>query len=283
MMIVSSEELSIIEAERLRAFERQGHDALATSYNAFFAAVTALATGPLLNAVHLRPGTRLLDVATGPGALAAEAANRGARSIGIDLSPQMIDLARRLHPAIDFREADVERLPFADDTFDAVVCAFGLGHFPRPELAVAECVRTLSPGGRIAFSWWDDPSRQRIQGIFRDAIAEVGVSMPPDVPQGHNVYRFSNAGELLRLLEGAGLTEVAVNEHATIYSVSDTEALWRGGLGSLVLTGAAIRQQDKPTQDLIRAAFERCASIYKSPDGLRLPIAFKVGSGRQPT
>jgi SAM-dependent methyltransferase len=280
---VSPAELSNSEAERLRAFERQGHDALATSYHAFFAAVTALATGPLLDAVHLRPGTHLLDVATGPGALAAEAANRGARPVGIDLSPQMIELARRLHPGIDFREADVERLPFADDTFDAVVCAFGLGHFPRPEIAVAECVRTLLRGGRVAFSWWDDPSRQRIQGIFRDAIAEVGISMPPDVPKGHDVYRFSNTGEFLRLLEGAGLTEVAVIEHATTYSVSDTDTLWRGGLGSPVLTGAAIRQQDKPTQDLIRSAFERRASIYRSPDGLRLPVAFKVGSGRQPS
>src|SRR5437868_3514054 len=150
-MIVSPAELSSSEAERLRAFERQGHDALAKSYNAFFAAVTALATAPILDAVSLRPGTRLLDVATGPGALAAEAANRGARPVGVDLSLQMIELARRLHPAIEFREADVEHLPFADDTFDAVVCAFGLGHFPRPKAAVAECVRTLLPGGRLAF------------------------------------------------------------------------------------------------------------------------------------
>ena len=280
---MSPAELSSIEAERLRALERQGHDALATSYQAFFAAVTALATNYLLDAVRLHPGAHLLDVATGPGALAAEAASRGARPVGIDLSPQMVELARRLYPAINFQEADVERLPFPDDTFDAVVCAFGLGHFPRPEVAVAECVRTLLPGGRIAFSWWDDPSRQRIQGIFRDAIAEVGVSMPPDVPQGHNVFRFSNTGEFLRLLEGAGLTEVAVMEHATTYFVPDTETLWRGGLGSLVFTGAAITQQDKATQALIRTAFERLASAYNSGNGLNLPVAFKVGSGRRPT
>jgi len=280
---MSLAELSGSEAERLRAFERQGHDALATSYHAFFAAVTTLATDPLLDAVHLRPGTHLLDVATGPGALAAEAATRGARPVGVDLSPQMIELARRLHPVIDFREADVEHLPFDDDTFDAVVCSFGLGHFPRPEAAVAECVRTLLAGGRIAFSWWDDPSRQRIQGIFRDAIAEVGVSMPPHVPQGHNVYRFSNTAEFLRLLEGAGLIEVAITEHTTTYCVPDTETLWRGGLGSLVLTGAAIRHQDEQTRNLIRTAFERYASVYKSTNGLNLPVAFKVGLGRRPT
>ena len=280
---MSPAELSSSEAERLRAFERQGHDTLAKSYHAFFSAVTALATDPLLDSVRLRPGTRLLDVASGPGALTAEAANRGARSVGVDLSPRMIELAQLLYPAIEFREADVKHLPFPDHAFDAVVCAFGLGHFPRPELAVAECVRTLSPGGRIAFSWWDDPSRQRIQGIFRDAISEVGVSAPADVPQGHNAYRFSNTGEFVRLLEGAGLVEVAVTEHATTYSVPDTETLWRGGLGGLLLTGAAIRQQDKATQDLIRTAFERCASVYKSANGLNLPVAFKVGSGQQPT
>jgi len=280
---MSPAELSSSEAQQLRAFERQGHDALATSYHAFFAAVTALAINPLLEAVHLGKGTHLLDVATGPGVVAAEAANRGARPVGIDLSPQMIELARRLHPGVVFREADVEHLPFADQMFDAVVCAFGLGHFPRPEAAVAECMRTLSAGSRIAFSWWDDPSRQRIQGIFRDAIAEAGVSMPPGLPQGHNVYRFSNTGEFFALLERAGLIEVAVTDYATTYFVPDTETLWRGGLGSLVLTGAAVRHQDEATQKRIRIAFERCASTYKSANGLNLPIAFKVGSGRRPT
>ena len=64
---MSPAELSGSEAERLRAFERQGHDAPATSYHAFFAAVTALAINPLLDAVRLRSGARLLDVATGAG------------------------------------------------------------------------------------------------------------------------------------------------------------------------------------------------------------------------
>jgi hypothetical protein len=157
------------------------------------------------------------------------------------------------------------------------------GIFPRPELAVSECVRTISPGGRIALAWWDDPSRQRIQGIFRDAIAEIGVSAPLDVPEGHNVFRFSDSSEFCRLLDGAGLSGVKVTEHTATYIVPNTETLWRGGLGSLVLTGAVIRKQDRATQDLIRAAFERCASVYRSADGLNLPIAFKIGSGKQPT
>jgi SAM-dependent methyltransferase len=98
VMILSSQGLSSSDAERLRAYERQGHDALTKSYHAFFAAVTALATDPLLDAVHLHPGTHLLDVASA-GALAAEAGNRGARAVGVDLSPRMIELAQQLYPA----------------------------------------------------------------------------------------------------------------------------------------------------------------------------------------
>jgi SAM-dependent methyltransferase len=279
---MSAEELSAIDADRLRTFERQGHDAVANTYHDFFTPVTALAAQSLLDAARLRPGIHLLDVATGPGALAARAAGQGARAVGVDLSPRMVELARRLHAAAEFREADAEHLPFADRIFDAVVCSFALGHFPCPEAAVAECVRTLKPGGRIALSWWDAPARQRIQGLFREAIAECAISPPRDLPQGHDMLRFCDTAEFLELLRGAGLVEVAVEEHATTFSVSDTETLWRGGLGSFVLTGAAIRQQDTRTRDKIRAAFERRAAVYKSASGLDLPVAFKVGSGTKP-
>jgi ubiquinone/menaquinone biosynthesis C-methylase UbiE len=144
---------------------------MAATYHDFFSPVTALAIKPLLDSLRLQAGAQLLDVATGPGSLAAEALSVGARPIGIDISPGMIAIAKSAHPGIDFRVAEVERLPFADDSFDAIVCNFGLGHFPDPESAITECVRTLKRGGRIALSWWDDPSRQRIQGLFREAIA----------------------------------------------------------------------------------------------------------------
>ena len=82
--------LTPAEADRFRAYERQRHDALANGYLDFFAPVTAQAIGLMLDAVHLASGSALLDVATGPGGLAAEATERGACAVAVDLSPGMI-------------------------------------------------------------------------------------------------------------------------------------------------------------------------------------------------
>ena len=254
---MSATELSNSEAERLRAFERQGHDALAKSYHAFFSSVTALATNPLFDAVRLRAGTRLLDVASGPGALAAEAADRGARSVGVDLSPRMIELAQRCTLESNFvkQMSNICHFPIVRSTQSSALSDLDI--FPTRNLLSQSAYEPCRPEDALHLAWWQDPSRQRIQGIFREAIAEIGVSVPPDVPQGHDVFRFSNSGEFLRLLEGAGLSNGAVRELEATYFVPDTETLWRGGLGSLVLTGAVIRHQDQATHDLIRTAFER--------------------------
>lgn len=280
-MPAASTALSPEDAERFRTYERQRHDNLAKTYHDFFTPITALAIKPLLDAVRLQTGIDLLDVATGPGSLAAEGSRLGARTVGVDLSQGMIELAKKSYPGIDFRIAEVERLPFADCSFDAVVCNFALGHFPYPEASVAECVRNLRRGGRIALSWWDVPSKQRIQGLFREAIAEIGVASPPDVPTGYSILRFSDTNEFRRLLKDAGLTDVAVEDHQTTYLIPDVDTLWRGGLGSFAVTASAIAHQDATTQAAIRRALERRAAAYKTPAGLKLPIAFKIGAGRK--
>jgi hypothetical protein len=81
MMVTAATDLSPEDADRFRSFERQRHDKLAATYHDFFTPVTALAIKPLLGAVRLRADTDLLDVATGPGSLAAEVFKLGARPI----------------------------------------------------------------------------------------------------------------------------------------------------------------------------------------------------------
>jgi len=272
-------ELSESDAARFRAFERTRYNALAESYDNFFTPVTTNAIAPLLKTARLKASDKLLDVACGSGALAAAAREQGAQAAGIDLTPGMIALAKARHPGIDFREAEVEHLPFPDGAFDVVACNFGIGHFPYPERAVAECARVLKAGGRLALAWWDSPDKQRIMGLFRDAIAETGVQPPPDVPAGYSLFRFANSAAFRALLEGAGLKDVTLTDHPASHRVADMDTLWRGGLGSFAVTASAIGYQDVATQAKIHAAVERLAQPYMTADGLVLPVAFKIAAG----
>jgi ubiquinone/menaquinone biosynthesis C-methylase UbiE len=165
-----------MDAKAFTAFERAAHDRIAQTYAEHFTPLTSLALEPLLEAARVAAGKRLLDVATGPGMAAAAAYAHGAQVTGVDVSPGMIAMARAAHTAVTFQVAEVTALPFADGVFDTVICNFGLGHFPQPDAALAECVRVLAADGTLALSWWDQPAHQRVQGLFREAIAELGLS-----------------------------------------------------------------------------------------------------------
>ncbi len=187
-----------LDAEAFTAFERTAHDSIAGRYAKVFTPLTCLALAPLLDATRVAAGQRLLDVGTGPGVAAAAARARGVAATGVDVSPGMIALARQEHPCIDFQVAEATELPFPDAMFESVICNFALSHFPKPDAALAECVRVLVPGGVLAFSWWDQPERQRVQGLFREVIAELALPPGPGVPQGHDTLRLFRCRSLRR-------------------------------------------------------------------------------------
>jgi len=271
-----------LDARAFTAFEQAAHDRIAKTYSEHFAPLTSLALEPLLKAARISAGTRLLDVATGPGVAAAAAHDRGARVTGVDVSPGMIALAHGNYPTVAFRVAEVTALPFADGAFDAVICNFALGHFPEPEVALTECVRVLAPGGSLAFSWWDQPERQRVQGLFREAIAELKLSPPANVPQGHNTLRFSDPEPFSELLCNAGLSDVVVVAHQTKHLMPGIDALWRAGVGGMAVTASAITAQDAATQAQVRDVIARRAKpYYRGPQQLEIPIAFLIGSGQK--
>lgn len=100
-------------------------------------------------------GRRVLDVACGTGCLAREAARQGATVTGLDRNAGMLAVARRIAPAIDWREGRAEALPFDDGCFDVVACQFGLMFFEGRTQALGEMIRVLKPGGRVVVAAWD--------------------------------------------------------------------------------------------------------------------------------
>jgi SAM-dependent methyltransferase len=271
-----------MDCEAFRDFERAAHDRVAGGYRDFFEPVTRGTIAALLDAAGVRAGSRVLDVATGPGGVAAAAAARGAsRVVGADLSPRMVALAASLHPEVSFREADAEALPFEAGAFDAVVSNFGLGHFPGPERAVAEFARVLARGGLAAVTWWQVPALNRVNGVFFDAVSQAQAP-PADLPAGPPLFRFSDEAELRSVLSGTGLADVIVREVTWAHPVPSADEWWRGGLGSLARASATILGQEPAMQRRIRAAFDSLVTPYASGGAFRVPCAAWVASGRKP-
>ena len=275
--------MAVIDAERFNAFEREGWaENSSDAYDRVFGPITGRVIDDLLDVAEVGAQTRVLDVATGPGYVAGRAALRGAKAIGVDLSPQMLDAARRTHLHVDFRRADAEELPLPDASFDAVVANFCLLHLGRPEKAAAGFARVLSPGGRVALTVWGPPERARLFGLFLEAIRAAGASMPSEIPPGPDFFRFSADAEFSRLLSAAGFQRVAIRTLEFSHFVPDADHLWTGMLEGTVRTRALLRLQTDEAKQRIRAEFLRSIEAYRTKSGFEVPVSVKLGSGRRP-
>jgi ubiquinone/menaquinone biosynthesis C-methylase UbiE len=179
--------MSLDEAGVFKAFEAEGWSAQAATYGGLVGAITSRIAGSLVDAAGIRSGWRVLDVATGPGYVAEQAAARGATVVGVDLAAGMLEQARPRLAGIELLHADAEELPFDDASFDAVVGGFVINHLPGPERALAEAARVLVPGGRAAFSIWDRPERMRVIGVVAEAIESASVDPGHVVPPGGRI------------------------------------------------------------------------------------------------
>lgn len=138
----------------------------------------------LAAAADLRPGAKVLDVATGTGHVALAAARRFCDVTGIDYVPELVATADRRARAeglaVDFRVADAEHLPFPDDSFDYALSAIGVMFTADHERAAAELVRVVKPGGRIALASWTPTGfvGQLLKTVGRHAAPPPG-ALPP--------------------------------------------------------------------------------------------------------
>jgi ubiquinone/menaquinone biosynthesis C-methylase UbiE len=136
---------------------------------------------PLLEDVKLRPGDRVLDIACGTGIVARIAKERQGSTgtvVGVDLNPQMLAVARRVAPTVDWREGDAGALPFRDgEEFDVVLCQQGFQFFPDRAAAARQVRRVLARGGRLGVSTWrpdeEFPVLRELRGIAERHVGPI--------------------------------------------------------------------------------------------------------------
>jgi ubiquinone/menaquinone biosynthesis C-methylase UbiE len=152
--------------------------AAADSYDVFEPESSARLIQSVVKLGQFAPGARVADLGCGSGVFSSLLSQHGCICTGLDISPKLIELARRKYPGIEFLEGDVERLPFPDASFDGVLLGGIVHHLPNPSPCAAEVYRVLRPGGRfVAF----DPNRMNpFMYLYRDRsspfYSQVGVT-----------------------------------------------------------------------------------------------------------
>lgn len=237
----------------------------------------------LLSLASLEPGRALLDVCTGPGWLAIEAAQLcpGMTVTGVDLSPAMVDLARATATsqgvAATFAVMDAARLEFEDASFDRVLCGWGLMHVPDPVTALSEIARVTRSGGLLATSVWG-PAAGTVQGILADALRE-GAQGRAALDYGY-VTRLGDEAVISEALADSGWVEPRVQLLQREVVVPDAELVWMGMTGGTTF-GTLLTDLDERDQNAARAAFLRRCEAYRQPDGVHVPMSQMLVTARR--
>jgi len=271
-----------MDATAFHHFERVGWERAAEFYGDAFGALTIQSIAPLLDAVGAGSGVRLLAVASGPGYVAAAAAERGADVIGIDFSAAMVAEATQRYPKIEFRHGDAEALPFADASFDAVTMNYGLLHLAHPDRALAEAHRVLRPGGRFAFTVWAKPEETAGFGITLGAILTHG-NMHAPLPEGPPFFRFSEEAECARSLDTVGFADAEIKKIPQTWKLPSTDALFDVMRTATVRTAGLIALQTPEALRSVRVMMRNACGLYVKNGAVELPMPAILAAGTKPS
>ena len=239
----------------------------------------------LVRELGLRPGSRVLDVATGTGKVAARAAaavGEDGLVVGVDVSSSMVGVARAkpTAPPIRFALMDARRLGFEEHSFDVVACAFGLT-FMRPHLVdvVRGMRRVLRPGGLLAIATFENHAFSPLLETFLSALERVGVPRPRPTPPRWMLL--DRRGHLAKLLRRGGLSRRRVVRAETRLVLRDPEDFWA------VLNGTAWRsllsRLPADASARVREDVAHGFEAVRAGDGVRLDTSALIGTGVRPT
>ena len=222
----------------------------------------------------------MLDLAGGTGDLVEALGGRVARIVATDLSPVMVEAARRRGiQNAEHRVMDMQSIELPDASVDAVVSRFGYMLVPDPALALRETRRVLRSGGRLAFATWAPAKRNPWATAYGPVLIERGLQEPP-VPGEPGQFALAEPDQIDALVRSAGFADVAVEEVPVEYRFPSWDE-YRRVITSLA---ASLRQTLAELDDETRAEVDEAARArlepFRSGDGYVLPGVALVTSAR---
>jgi SAM-dependent methyltransferase len=237
----------------------------------------------IVERVQAAPGVQLLDVATGSGNVAIPAARAGAEVTGLDLTPELLDVARQRAAdaglEVRFVEGDAEELPFEADSFDRVTSCFGVMFAPRQQQAASELTRVARPGASIAVAAWTP------EGLNGRMFKAVGSYMPPP-PPGLDPPVMWGVEDHVRSLFAASGAELSFERLSVTFEHDSVEA-WvaynERVLGPSILAKAALEPQGR-YGELRGELVELYSAANESEDGrFRVSAEYLLTLARVPS
>jgi len=170
----------------------------------------------VLDAVDPKPGELVLDLAAGTGTSSQPFADRGATVLPCDFSVGMLAVGKRAKPHLPFVAGDGTKLPFADDTFDAVTISFGLRNIVDPDAGLRELRRVTKPGGRVVVCEFSSPTWAPFRTVYIEYLMKAlpavarAVSSSPDayVYLAESIRAWPDQAGLAQRLQSAGWSAV---------------------------------------------------------------------------
>jgi SAM-dependent methyltransferase len=240
------------------------------------------------DAIAAAPGHAVLDAACGTGLPSLAIAERllpDGKVIAIDASAEMVGAARRKAAAagltnVEHLQSDVASLPFADGSFDAATCAFGLMFCSDPTQGASELRRVLKPGGRFAIAAWDEPSKNAFFGSVFGPVERL-LSRPPPDPRAPGPFRLSPPGEMDAVLRAAGFSEFSLEPMEIWFEFESVDLHWRISSDMAAPLAAAKASLSEADLAQLREAVAESLGPYVADGRVRVPNTALCAWGRR--
>jgi len=225
-------------------------------------------------------GDTVLDLAAGTGDVTEALAKQGARVISTDLSPVMVEAARRRGtPGVEHRVMDMQAIDLPDDSVDGVVSRYGYMLLPDTARALRETRRVLRPGGRLAFATWAPAKLNPWATAYGPVLIERGLLEPPQ-PDEPGQFSLGEPERIEELVRGAGFDELSVAEVPVVFRPSG----WAEYRRIVSALAASMREVLERLDDETRAEVDDAAKAriepFHSGEGYALPGITLVTTAR---